>query len=106
MPLLAEERHSTNTAFEADGQLFSKNYKGSNYRYAWPDAIQIKGSVCHSNSVGLMVQRLYVTAAMSTVFGSTLTLPTLLFFYLLFFRLECYLLQVGVRLGYAWLALA
>jgi len=33
-------------------------------------------------------------------------LPTLLFFYLLFFRLECYLLQVGVRLGYAWLALA
>jgi len=28
---------------------------GSDYGYAWPDATQIKGSVCHSNSVGLTV---------------------------------------------------
>jgi len=28
--------------------------KGSDYRYAWPDAIQIKGSVCHSNGVDLV----------------------------------------------------
>jgi len=28
--------------------------KGSDYRYAWPDTIQIKGSVYHSNSVDLI----------------------------------------------------
>jgi len=28
--------------------------KGSDYGYAWPDTIQIKGSVCHSNNVDLV----------------------------------------------------
>jgi len=28
---------------------------GSDYGYAWPGAILIKGSVCHSNGVGLVV---------------------------------------------------
>jgi len=28
---------------------------GSDYGYAWPDAIQLKGSVYHSNRVGLVV---------------------------------------------------
>ena len=27
---------------------------GSHYRYPWPDAIQIKGSVCHSNGMDLV----------------------------------------------------
>jgi len=26
---------------------------GSDYGYAWPDTIQMKGSVCHSKGVGL-----------------------------------------------------
>jgi len=28
---------------------------GSDYGYAWPGKTQIKGSVCHSNGVDLMV---------------------------------------------------
>jgi len=28
--------------------------KGSDYRYTWPGAIQIKGSVCHSNGMDLL----------------------------------------------------
>jgi len=28
---------------------------GNDYGYVWPDTIQIKGSVCHSNGVGLEV---------------------------------------------------
>jgi len=27
---------------------------GSDYGYAWPDEIQIKGPVCHSNGVDLV----------------------------------------------------
>jgi len=27
---------------------------GSDYGYAWPDAIRIKGSVCHSNCMDRM----------------------------------------------------
>jgi len=33
---------------------FQTFQKGSDYEYAWPDAIPIKGSVCHSNSVDLV----------------------------------------------------
>jgi len=35
------------------GLMLQKN--GSNYGYAWTDAIQIKESACHSNGVGLVV---------------------------------------------------
>jgi len=28
--------------------------EGSDYGYAWPDVIQMKGSVCHSNDVDLV----------------------------------------------------
>jgi len=60
---------------------------GSDYRYACPDAIQIKGSVCHSNCVHRIMSRLCVMATMPMVFGSNLTLPTFtLFFFFTFFQ--------------------
>jgi len=33
---------------------FNNYFKGSDYRYAWPDTIQMKRSVCHSNGVDLV----------------------------------------------------
>jgi len=49
---------------------------------SWHDAIPRKRSLCQENAVLLMVQRLCVTAAMPMVFGSTLTLPTFVSFFL------------------------
>jgi len=60
---------------------------GSDYRYTCPDAIQIKASVCHLNCVDLVASRLCITATMPMVFGLTLTLPTSVFFFFIFFRL-------------------
>ena len=70
---------------------------GSDYGYAWPDAIQIKGSVCHLNRVDLIAQGLCITADMPMVFGSTLTLPTFIFFFT-FFQAYVLPLWVSVRL--------
>jgi len=50
--------------------------KGSDDRYGWPGAVQIKGSVCHSNGLDLVSYGLCVMAAMPTVLSSTPNLPT------------------------------
>ena len=54
---------------------------------SWHDAIPTKRSLCQENTVLLMVQRLCDTAAMPMVFGSTLTLRDLSFFFFAFFKL-------------------
>ena len=56
--------------------VFLYFFKGSDYGYACPDIIQIKGSVCRPNSANLMAYGLCIMAAMPVVFGSTLNLPT------------------------------
>jgi len=35
-------------------KLIRSFLKGSEYRYAWPDTIRIKGSVCQANGVDLI----------------------------------------------------
>jgi len=34
--------------------IFGSDY-GVGYAWSWPEAIQIKGSACHSNGVGLVL---------------------------------------------------
>jgi len=70
---------------------------GSDYGYTWPDVIQIKESVCHSDGMHLVAWGLCIKAAMPLVFGLTLTLPTSIFF-LYFF--QTYMLPLGVSVRF------
>jgi len=60
--------YTNNSSFKivsASGELFlGRYYERSDCGYAWHDAIQIKGSVYHSNCVDLVAKGLCVTAAM------------------------------------------
>jgi len=68
-------------------ELFFKEL-GSDYGYACPDVIQIKGSACHSNGADLVAYGLWLLCQWFSVRLSTCRLS---FFSLLFFRLTCYL---------------
>ena len=58
---------------------------------SWHDVIPRKRSLCQKNAILLMVHWLGVIAAMPTVFGSTLTLPTFIFFFAFFqVPIRCY----------------
>jgi len=41
--------------FVSEVKVTAVFFNGSDYGYAWPDPIQIKGSVCHSNGMGIVV---------------------------------------------------
>ena len=62
------------------------NFYRSDYSSPCPDAIQIKRSLCPSNCEDRIVKWLCDMPSMLYVFGSNLTLPTLVLFF--FFRLS------------------